>query len=71
VCSSDLNPARFESINARMADDLVAAPRKVNRIKLQGAEPLHQGEHRSTACWKLSRREEHVALGEEAASRRP
>jgi hypothetical protein len=54
-----------------MADDLMAAPREVNRVELQGAEPLNECKHGPFAGGELSRREEHVALGKEAASRRP
>jgi hypothetical protein len=28
-----------------MADDLMAAPREVNRVELQGAEPLNECKH--------------------------
>jgi hypothetical protein len=54
-----------------VADDLVAAPGQINRVKLQRAEPFNQRENRSAACWKLSRWKKHMALGEEAAGRRP
>jgi hypothetical protein len=54
-----------------MADDLVAATCEVNRIELQRSEPLNQGKHRALTGGELSWRKEHVALGKEAACRRP
>jgi hypothetical protein len=64
-------PAWLKPINTGMADDLVAATREVNRVKLQGAEPLNQGKHGALTGGELARGEEHVALGKEAACRRP
>ena len=64
-------PAWLKPIDAGVADDLMTAPREVNRVELQGAEPLNECKHRPFAGGELARREEHVALGEEAACRRP
>jgi hypothetical protein len=64
-------PAWLKPINAGMADDLVAATCEVNRIELQRSEPLNQGKHGALTGGELARRKEHVALGKEAACRRP
>jgi hypothetical protein len=64
-------PAWLKPINAGMADDLVAATCEVNRIELQRSEPLNQGKHRALTGGELSWRKEHMALGKEAACRRP
>ena len=63
-------PAWLKPINTGMADDLVAAACEVHRIELQGAQPLNECKDRALAGGELARRKEHVALGEEAASRR-
>ena len=65
-----INPARLKPVDASVADNLMATPCEVYRVKLQRAESLNEGEHRTLAGGELPRREEHVALGEEAASRR-
>jgi hypothetical protein len=38
-------PAWLKPINAGVADDLVAAPREVYRVELEGAEPLNECKH--------------------------
>jgi hypothetical protein len=53
-----------------MADDLVATPRKVNGVELQGAKPLNERKDRALAGGELARWKEHMALGKEAAGRR-
>jgi hypothetical protein len=64
-------PAWLKSVNTGMADDLVAATCEVNRIELQRSEPLNQGKDGALTGGELARGEEHVALGKEAACRRP
>ena len=49
----------------------MAPPREVNRVELQGAKPLNERKDRAFAGGELARREEHMALGEKAACRRP
>ena len=40
-----VDPAWLKPIDTGMADDLMAAPREVNRVELQGAEPLNECKH--------------------------
>jgi hypothetical protein len=40
-----VDPAWLKPIDTGMADDLMAAPREVNRVELQRAEPLNECKH--------------------------
>jgi hypothetical protein len=40
-----VDPAWLKAVDTGVADDLMAPPREVNRVELQGAEPLNKCEH--------------------------